>query len=44
LHRARERPEAKGKVHAWVGIITGGLFALLYLIIIGILASDSFRS
>jgi hypothetical protein len=30
LKRAQEHPEAKGKVHAWIGIIAGGLFALLY--------------
>ncbi len=30
LKKAKEHPEAKGKVHAWVGIIAGGLFALLY--------------
>lgn len=32
LRRAREHPEAKGKAHAWVGIIAGGLFGLLYLV------------
>ena len=30
LKRAKEHPEAKGKVHAWIGIIVGGFFALLY--------------
>ena len=32
LKRANEHPEAKGKVHAWVGIIVGGLFGILYLV------------
>jgi hypothetical protein len=31
LRRARAYPEAKGRVHAWIGIIVGGFFALLYL-------------
>jgi hypothetical protein len=31
LRRAREHPEAKGKVHAWIGIIVGNIFGLLYL-------------
>ncbi len=30
LKRAKEHPEAKGRVHAWIGIIVGGLFALIY--------------
>ena len=29
LKYAKERPEVRGKTHAWVGIITGGLFALI---------------
>jgi len=31
LRRAAKHPESKGKVHAWVGIIVGGLFGLIYL-------------
>ena len=31
LRIAKQRPEAKGKVHAWVGICAGGFFGLLYL-------------
>ncbi len=31
LRRARQHPEAKGKVHAWIGIIVGGIFGLLWL-------------
>ena len=30
LRKVREHPEVKGKIHAWVGVIAGGLFALLY--------------
>ena len=33
VRKAREHPEVKGKVHAWVGIIAGGMFSLLYLIL-----------
>ena len=31
LQKAARRPEVKGKVHAWVGIIVGGFFGLGYL-------------
>jgi len=31
LKKARENPSAKGKVHAWIGIIAGGLFGFGYL-------------
>ena len=31
LRNAREHPEVKGKVHAWVGIVAGGFFGLAYL-------------
>jgi len=31
LRRAKAHPESKGKVHAWVGIIVGGLFGFGYL-------------
>lgn len=34
LRVAREHPEARGKAHAWVGILVGGFFGLLYLILI----------
>lgn len=31
LRRAAATPSAKGKVHAWIGIIVGGLFGFGYL-------------
>jgi hypothetical protein len=31
LKNVKEHPEAKGKVHAWIGILCGGFFALLNL-------------
>ena len=31
----REHPEVRGRTHAWVGIIAGGLFALINLVGIG---------
>jgi hypothetical protein len=43
LGKAREHPEVRGKVHAWVGIITGGLFSLLYLILIALMVYFSGR-
>ena len=30
--RARN-PEAKGAVHAWIGIILGGIFGVLWLVV-----------
>jgi hypothetical protein len=33
LRNAREHPEVKGKIHAWVGIISAGLFGLSYLVL-----------
>lgn len=29
LRYAREHPEARGRVHCWIGIIAGGVFAVL---------------
>jgi len=34
LCKAAREPHVKGKVHAWVGIIAGGLFAIGYLLLI----------
>ena len=33
LRKVKEHPEVKGKVHAWVGVIAGGLFALVYMVL-----------
>lgn len=46
LHRARENPAVRGRVHAWVGLICGSLFGLLNFlawlgIAIAIVASPS---
>ncbi len=30
LRIAKQRPDAHGKVHAWVGIVVGGIFGLIY--------------
>ena len=35
LQLVKERPEVRGRTHAWVGIVAGGLFALVN---IGLLA------
>jgi len=43
LGKAREHPEVKGKVHAWVGVIAGGLFSLLYLILVAYMVGFSGR-
>jgi hypothetical protein len=31
LQFAKNNPEAKGKAHAWIGILAGGFFSLVYL-------------
>lgn len=36
LRNAREHPEVKGKIHAWVGIISAACFAFFYLVLIGL--------
>ena len=36
LKLVKEHPEVKGRTHAWVGIIAGGLFALVNLIGVGV--------
>jgi hypothetical protein len=32
LRQAKLHPEVKGKAHAWTGILVGGFFGLLYLV------------
>lgn len=40
---AKQHPEAKGRTHAWVGIIVGGLFGFGYSIgLIALLAMSQF--
>jgi len=34
LKHANTHPEAKGKVHAWVGVVLGALTAVVYILII----------
>jgi hypothetical protein len=43
---SKANPEAKGKTHAWVGIIVGGLFGFGYLIavIVMIVSANSSHS
>jgi hypothetical protein len=31
LKKAKQNPEVKGKVHAWIGILAGGFFGLIWL-------------
>ena len=39
---AKEHPEAKGVVHAWIGIVVGGLFGFGYLfLLVAILVAAS---
>lgn len=34
LKRAKQFPEARGRVHAWIGIVAGGFFAIVYIALI----------
>ncbi|EEF58480.1 GYF domain-containing protein [Pedosphaera parvula] len=43
LKFAQTHPGSKGRVHALIGIILGGLFGLLYLIVIILIASAALR-
>jgi hypothetical protein len=45
LRKRAENPEVKGSVHAWIGIVLGGLFTLIWgvawvLFIIGLFAQS----
>jgi hypothetical protein len=33
LGYAKQHPQARGRVHAWIGIIAGGLFGLLWTVL-----------
>ena len=33
LRLAREQPDAKGRIHAWIGIVVGGFFFVAYTIL-----------
>ena len=30
LKKAKQQPQVRGQVHAWIGIIAGGIFGLIY--------------
>jgi|688.fasta_scaffold378014_1 hypothetical protein len=36
LRMAKKHPEVKGKVHAWIGVLVGGFFGLLWLLVTGL--------
>jgi len=45
LRKRAKNPEVKGSVHAWIGIVLGGLFTLIWgaawgLFIIGLIAQS----
>ena len=44
LRKIRENPAVKGKIHSWVGIIAGGLFAFAYSIVLVLIIVYSGRS
>jgi hypothetical protein len=44
LKRARHQPEVRGKVHAWFGIILGGLFGFGYLIVLTLMIAKGLGS
>ena len=33
LKKAKENPKVRGQVHAWIGIVVGGLFGLLWTLL-----------
>jgi hypothetical protein len=33
LRYAKQHPASKGQVHAWIGILAGGLFGLMWLVL-----------
>jgi hypothetical protein len=33
LKHARQHPESKGKVHAWIGIVAGAIFGILWTVL-----------
>ena len=37
LKKAKANPEAKGKVHAWIGIIGGAFFSIVFILMIVLL-------
>jgi hypothetical protein len=41
LRYANEHPAAKGKVHAWIGIVAGGLFGIVWLVVTGLIVVAS---
>ena len=45
LKRAKQHPEVKGKAHAWIGIIAGGIFGLIWTAttVLGIIAAAAGR-
>ena len=38
---AKEHPQAKGKVHAWIGILVGGFFGFGYLLVAFIIVGSA---
>ena len=36
LKHAKEHPASRGKAHAWIGIVAGGLFGILWMILTGV--------
>lgn len=41
LRYAKEHPASKGQVHAWIGIVVGGIFGLLWLVVTGMVVVAS---
>ena len=38
LRYAKQHPASKGQVHSWIGIVVGGLFGLVWLVLTGMMA------
>jgi hypothetical protein len=44
LRYAKENPLSKGQVHAWIGIVAGGIFGLLWLVLTGVVVVANLTS
>lgn len=44
LRYANQHPTARGKAHAWIGIVAGGLFGLLWLVVTAMIAIGAMSS
>jgi len=44
LAKRRKNPVIRGAVHAWIGIVVGGLMSLLWIVVIALMIGAAARS